>query len=379
MNKKKIALIGTDWATNDYRKENNAYGAITKYRLINPMESIQQEYDVTYFGKELMDTKQPAVNRMVDLFKEFDLVITKHVDNPSAVPLLCFASKHTGTPFVLDLDDNLWEVQRDNPGYRDYRPGSQRRQMVTLLASYAKAIFVSTEPLAEYIRELMLKTFNIKKDVHVLPNFINLNDFPANKSTNTDRIVIGWQGSTTHKNDLMIAMPALHKVMQENKNVYLEFLGGIKTEDVKEMFDGMHDVAERIAIKGGTPAWDNYPQLLSEQKWDIAIAPLQDNIFNQCKSHIKWLEYSVYSIPCIASKVYPYSESIQGTRTIENDVTGLLVKDDEWYDAITSLIENKEKLVALGKNSNSFVRDNWGVSNHGHKWIDAIEKSIAKN
>ena len=48
---------------------------------------------------------------------------------------------------------------------------------------------------------------------------------------------------------------------------------------------------------------------------DIAILPLKDDLFNRCKSAIKWVEYSSLGIPSVAVNIPPYSPEIEYSKT----------------------------------------------------------------
>jgi glycosyltransferase involved in cell wall biosynthesis len=50
---------------------------------------------------------------------------------------------------------------------------------------------------------------------------------------------------------------------------------------------------------------------------------------------------------------------LDGKEMIEDEVTGLLVKDNEWFNAFEDLILNKEKRLWLGENAYNYVKDTW--------------------
>ena len=53
-----------------------------------------------------------------------------------------------------------------------------------------------------------------------------------------------------------------------------------------------------------------FANYLVQQKCDIFIAPLLDNLFNRCKSQIKFLEYSVLGVAGVFSRLEPYKSVI---------------------------------------------------------------------
>ena len=376
----KILFIGTDSGNNDYRKKNNKAGGVSQYRLLNPMKELGQ-YQCDYIGSDFNDGSEGI--EMAQWYKQrvegYDLVISKIIDNPIAASGLRFITEHLGIPLVIDIDDNIWEVKEDNPAYEEYQKGSPKLGFASTYLSLADAVFTSTQPLADYIKNRFSNTKYGSDKIYVLPNCLDTKmfDFPKSE-TDEDKVVIGWQGSITHQNDLKMVMPAIKRLMKEYPNLYLELLGGITEKQLPVLFEGFsRNIIERIACKGGTLAYDTFPELLSQQKWDIAIAPVTEHLFNESKSHIKWMEYAMMRIPCVASNVYPYREAIQGTEVIVDESTGILAKKDEWYGKIKDLIENKRKREIIADNAYNFVISNWDISKHGHKWSKAIEEMIS--
>ena len=69
---------------------------------------------------------------------------------------------------------------------------------------------------------------------------------------------------------------------------------------------------------------------------DVAVVSLEDNLFNRCKSNIKWLEYSACGIAGVYSDLPPYNSCIR------HGQTGLLVGNrvQDWFQAIDTLVTN---------------------------------------
>lgn len=379
---KRIALIGTDWSQNEYRKENNKPGAISTYRLIYPMRYLKDYYDITYWGSDFSKAAEgkDQTEFFSEFMKDYDLVISKVTDNASAAASLRFYSQHFGVPLIVDIDDNIWEVKEDQPGYAVYHKGSQKLAIASTYVSYADAVFCSTKPLADYVKERMEKAHKLKMETYVLPNCVDPTDYNFPKaSIDPNKVVIGWQGSTTHNEDLKLAMPALARLMKEYDYLHIQLLGGVTNDHIGEMFKGFDErVLHRVTTLPGCEAFDQFPELLSKQAWDIAIAPITDEMFNHSKSHIKWMEYAMYEIPCVASNVYPYFAKVQGTDTIRDGITGLLATPDQWYEKLKFLIDHPETRQLIGRNAKEYVTDSWSIANHGEKWRKAIDTILAK-
>lgn len=368
----KVLGILTDWRHNEYRIKNDAYGAVSYYRIVKPLESVGQ----TWVGKK-WDAKRGDKNNeewYKELVQDWDIIITKHVDNPQAGAALGFMCQHFGKKLVVDLDDNLFEVKPDQPAWEQgYRPGGKARAYAGAFISQAAALIVSTEPLKEYYEKYLKEVFGLEKPIFVFPNYNDVADFrhiPEEK--HKDKIVIGWQGSTTHTKDLKMVVPALGNILNKYPNVHLEFLGGIPEKDVAYLFKDLEDnVYDRISIIGGHPAWDKYPELLASMKWDIGIAPLVNDEFNRGKSHIKWMEYAMYQIPCVASKVYPYSTNIKPK-------TGFLATNTkDWTYKLEKLIKNPGLRKDVGWKAYDYIEKNLQYKDHADEYQEILNKIYA--
>jgi glycosyltransferase involved in cell wall biosynthesis len=65
-------------------------------------------------------------------------------------------------------------------------------------------------------------------------------------------------------------------------------------------------------------------------------------------------------MPCVASKVYPYSEPIEGKDTIVHMKTGLFARSKrEWVKYLQLLIDNENLRRKIGENAYEYVTKNW--------------------
>lgn len=387
MRKIKVALIGTDWNQNEERRKNNQFGGVTYYRLYQPYKFAKEEFDIDFWNANMQ--KEAEGKKTEQFYNEFvsryDVVVTKMIDNPQAAIALVSACKQNGVVLIVDIDDNLFEVRPDQPGYETYYPGSQKRAFAQAYLSYADVIICSTKPLQEYLKEYFSK-FDFEdaeyQAIETFPNTIDLEEWDKipNSSKNQDKIVIGWTGSITHNADLEIIFPAIAHCLKKYKNVHFEIGGGLTLENQKKLIATIDLPPEdklKISFKGGTHSWDGYPGFLKSMQWDIGIIPVQDDPFNHSKSHIKWMEYSLCKIPSIASKVYPYYMPIDGVDTIIDGETGILAKDNEWIEKLEFMIENPAERERIAKNA-KVAMENWRAEKHIAKWV-AIIKGATKD
>ncbi len=374
----KIVFIDNSW---NHTKDGN-YSGVGYYRLVNPAKYIKK-YDVKVIGQDIKDLYEEKSDTLKNIIRDNDIIVTKAVDNPTACAQLGFYKDHYNKKLVVDLDDNYFEVRPDQPGYKWYYPGSQKRAFLSAYLSLADHITVSTKPLADYHKEYFKKIYKQDKPITILPNFNDLDEFRYRYKGNQNQrmIKIGWQGSTTHFSDLLMVMPAIKKIMAKYPNVWVDFMGGIEINQVRDLFGKFPDeMFRRVSIIGGTPSWLNYPWKLSKTKWDIGICPLIDDEFNRNKSHIKWMEYAAYKIPSVASKVYPYYEDILGIKTIQHGKTGFLAKTTgDWVKYLELLIQDAGLRQKIGEEAYADVRDNWQMRDHYQLYEDLFDKIICNS
>ncbi|QNT77941.1 glycosyltransferase [Entomobacter blattae] len=157
-----------------------------------------------------------------------------------------------------------------------------------------------------------------------------------------DHVVITYgSGTKTHNADFLTAAPALAEVMKKNPKVLLRIVGELGLPDI---FDDLKDQVEYIESK----VYSEYLNIFSRS--DIAIAPLEETLFNECKSNIKYIEASVFSIPSVCSPRQPFSQII---RQGEN---GFLAQShSEWVKALTLLVNDAELRRSMGEKAQETV------------------------
>jgi glycosyltransferase involved in cell wall biosynthesis len=371
---KKILFIRTDWGVSEFRRENDAYGGIGYYRIVKPAQALAEaypdEYEVTVWGKHvttLGDNPDVAYPR---IFRAFDLVICKEIDGVNASNMLAVA-QYYDKPLIIDIDDNVLAIRDDNPASEFYAKGKQDRYLKLALYQLAPGLTVSTDPLKKVLTPLNPK-------IDVLPNGCDPQDWEGLETKKHDDgfIRIGYAGGVSHNQDLELVKPAILEILRKYPNVRFEILGAYDKPAALQMLSEFADVSDRIQFFAGTPSWQGYPQALASMGWDIGIAPLIRDEFNESKSHIKWMEYSLLKIPTVASAVYPYKEFIQGTPVIEQGKTGFLVKTatpEYWVNYLSDLIEQPELRKQIGHQAYDAVTRNWAYSLHIHKWKRLID------
>lgn len=116
------------------------------------------------------------------------------------------------------------------------------------------------------------------------------------------------------------------------------------------------------------PASDvmNYVRELYEKRFQLIIAPLQDNVFNRCKSNIKLIECWSLGIPVIAQNLPLYSKYTDSVFTDANDLQNKIdetLKSENYY---RKTVQSNRKVVDYGDENSP---DGWWLEKNMAKWF----------
>lgn len=359
----KILMHYNDYAMNVNRKVADGYGGVGYYRIVKIGEQLQKVgLDVTVIGGQGFDKFGKTIEEKFDnIFREYDVFWSPYFYNgETASAMYAMRDKH-GKKVVIDLDDNYLDIPESNPLFSEFTFGKRNRAFLSTVLFFADYIITSTYPLKERMLEHFQTVHQTEKNITVIPNMNDVKDWNHEKALpNKDEIVIGYSGSTSHLDDLNMVLPVIVKLMKKYEHVRFEMVGLMPIETAKTFFKGIpQDIRERMGMIGATDMFSEYPEFLSKRKWDIGIAPLVDTPFTRSKSSIKWFEYSMYRIPVIASRVYPYFVDIKGRKTIQDGETGLLCRTPEWEAKLEKLITDADLRKKLGDNAFDYIQKHW--------------------
>lgn len=379
--RKKILAHYSDYGYTAERKKLNAYGPLGYYRIVKPAQQIK-DHDVTIVGNEI-NMWGVSVDKWKSIYDEFDVFWTGYFsEEVAASSLVYWRNNLKGKKFIIDIDDNYLDIPETNHLYDRFKRTKRDRAMLGTLLSFADAITVSTYPLKERIAQHMHDVYRMEKPIFVIPNMSDVDDWkvkPAPKFK--DKIVIGYAASNSHHDDIKMFAPALKKIMEMHPNVHFQAIGTVEKDKIPEYFRGFtQEMLDRIWLGRAESVFKKFPKVLAQQKWDIGIAPLVDSAFTRSKSHIKWMEYAMIGLPTVASRVYPYYMPIKGKKTIEDGVTGVLARPNEWVEKLDILIKDKKLRRQIGKNALQAVIDNWQYKNGTiGDTINEVVETIYKN
>ena len=261
---------------------------------------------------------------------------------------------------IIEMDDLLINTPPSNIHARCLE---EMRDGIIKSLKKSDAVTCTTPALRRHLTDYARKVF-------ILPNYIDMDIWRNGKEIEKkqkDKTVIAFTGTPTHVDDLKMITPAIKEILtRHGEKVEFRFWGCI-TDELKSM-DGVIFVKELI------PDYREYARTLRDSGIDIAVSPLEDNVFNECKSNIKFLEYSICKIPGIYSNITPYANSII------NGETGIICDDDtdSWYKAMVKLIEERDVRNQIAENAYKEVLEKYTLEANAYKWYDLYKTLVDK-
>lgn len=288
-----------------------------------------------------------------------DVVVWMGLHTPYTLRLFKDMKSKHGKPFITEIDDYIFSIPASNIASTVYAPGTGLTQILIEQMKSSDALVVSTPYLADLYRKMA-------KRIHVVENCIDLPLWPRSASPANSRggITIGWMGGGTHEDDFRVVEPAIREIQEKFKETKFTFVSGGFKPDFLGGIPRLKWIHDFRSI-------DKYPKWISRFGFDIGIAPLQDNNFNRGKSNLRWLEYAALGIPCVASPLPHFKESIK------NGSTGFLANSTEdWVNYISRLVIAPELRDTIGIAARQEVKDKWSLKSLGLRYKTVIEDML---
>jgi glycosyltransferase involved in cell wall biosynthesis len=244
---------------------------------------------------------------------------------------------------IYELDDNMWDVHASNFRARLEHSPVLLDAVEQALASSHLTI-ASTEPLAELVRPF-------QPNVRVVKNRIDarLLDLPDRRP---QRITVGWAGGDSHLDDLRLVQKQLQRFLRRNPQVEFHCVGT--------------DFRTLLKLPGRSTGWLDLWDYYRALDFHVGVAPLTRSRFNDCKSHIKALEYAARGIPVVASDEPPYRDFVL------DGVTGYLVRDEhEWGARLYELVRNHRLREEMGRKAREVAAE-WTIQRGWPEWEAAF-------
>ncbi|KTT43760.1 O-antigen biosynthesis protein, partial [Pseudomonas oryzihabitans] len=234
-------------------------------------------------------------------------------------------------PFmVFELDDYFPNLPLKSV-YRSSIPKDVLKAMRQAIASCDRLV-VSTPALGAALA-------GMSDDIRVVPNFLPTSWWGQCRSQRrrSRKPRVGWGGGISHTGDLELIVDVVEALSDEVDWVFF----GMCPDRLRPFVHEFH---------AGVPI-ERYPAKLASLDLDLAIAPLEDNLFNRCKTNLRLLEYGACGFPVICSDIEPFRGDLPVTR-VRN-------RFKDWCDAIRSHLADLDATARHGDLLREQVLGQW--------------------
>lgn len=317
-----------------------------QYRVVEPLDWLQHESKAETCLVNPVSKKSRRLLTPLDIARaKPDRVLLQHSIGDADIANMRSIRAQCPETFIIQLMDDLSsDLPRSHPAYVQGQRESHGRTLEAL--SLSDRLLVSTQPLADYYRAFC-------GDVRVVPNALDARAWGGHfrPAPQRSRLRVGWAGAAQHLGDLKLIQTVIAELANEVDLVFM----GMCPNEIRPFIKEFHSFV----------SYKDYPAKLASLDLDIALAPLEDNPFNACKSNLRLLEYGAMGWPVVCSDVYPF-------RTSSPPVTHVSDDAGQWLMAIRALIDNHALRAQQGKALNDWLTSHYWLEHQADTWYSAI-------
>ncbi|WP_177337014.1 glycosyltransferase [Pseudomonas sp. NBRC 111131] len=303
------------------------------YRCL--LQSQQYQKNLVYSGR----TEILKLVRAVFNCKE--LIFSRPEKNETAFYLIELA-KNIGVKVTLDYDDLLLPEHAEYLGHVRSSDGTSieeaRKSLInkSSFLLYADAFRCSTPLIAKAMQHLS-KPIDVYKNKILGKMVLPKQHCAARLSDINQRKIklLYLSGTATHKKDFSIIQGPLLKLAQEFPDQFeITFLGNTGSNiGPISLYNSHVKIISRVEFS-------EMLKVISEH--DLALAPLEDTIFNNAKSNIKFIECGSQGVPVLASPRDEFRSAIS-----HNSNGWLCESQTDWYHQLRKLIKDRSQILRV--------------------------------
>lgn len=322
-----------------------------RYRAFNMAEAVNQHLSGVSASWFYASDRQA----LAAVAAEVEVLVVCRAQFTAELAGLVALARANGARIIYDTDDLIFDVHFTQTLIQTidtYNASSPATKEATwnhwfgLIGRHGAALELADEAIAtnEYLAERIKHFIDIP--THVVPNFMGNDQCDYSKSLVRRRELLGgrrdefldvgyFSGTPTHNKDFSIASGAVARLMRRDPRIRLRLVGFLNVSNSE--LAGLEDRIVRTPLV----SYLELQRLIAMT--EVNIAPLQDNVFTNCKSELKYFDAGAVAVPTLASPTYTMSQAI------DSGDTGLLVPDDHWEDALGLVVSDYDSVgVEMG-------------------------------
>jgi len=336
-----------------------------RYRVFNMVEALAADPAIDTSASWFHRGDLMWMDRFVD---RADALVICRARYDAALARLLARARARGLPVLFDVDDLIFDPDHVHlvADAIDWDPEAEAT-WETLFARTARigatlrlcdGVITTNRFLADRVEHYApgLRT-------HVIPNFLNREQqalsrvlFEAKRASGFERdgrVHLGYfSGTATHNRDFAVAASALVRLLRRHPRLVLRVVGALALPD--ELLRH-RDRIERHGLQD----FLNLQRLVAEV--EINVAPLQDNLFTNCKSELKYFEAAICGTLTVASPTFALE------RAIRDGENGILARAYEWetqMETALAIVHEPARYAAIAERAFTQTEAAYGWDRH---------------
>ncbi|MDB5318287.1 MAG: hypothetical protein JWO24_4131 [Rhodospirillales bacterium] len=314
-----------------YTEPDNSTFRYRCYNMVQTVNSVSEDTGAAWFCRA-------DGERLARVADAADVLILGRVRYDTPVAQLVARARAGGARILFDVDDLVCDIRHIelvmNSLDQDTGAGGNWDYWFSYIGRMAAALRLCDGAITTnaFLGEQIARASGLP--VAIVPNYLNREQEAVSRAivsakrdsnwTRDGRIHIGYfSGSPSHARDFAIVAPSLAALLAEDPRVVVRLAGMLDPHPALERWH------HRVEVHPFT-------DFLSLQRLvgstEISLTPLQDNVFTNSKSELKYFEAAAVATLTIASPTFTFRQAIAEGRT------GLLANELEWGDKIRQAI-----------------------------------------
>ena len=243
---------------------------------------------------------------------------------------------------IYDFDDAVWlpNFAANNAKFAFLKSYGH----VVKLCKYAYRVSVGNDYLADHAKQY-------NSSVVVNPTTIDTDNYHNKiKDQRSEKFVIGWTGTHSTLRYLTGMLPVFKKLEEE-----FDFtLMIISDQDPGFKLKSLQFVK-----------WNKDTEIDDLLKFNIGLMPLSQDKWANGKCGFKALQYMSLGVPALVSPIGV------NTKIVDHGLNGFICDSlEEWEQTLRDCLVDREKVVAVAKNSRKKIEDYYSVKSNNNNFVN---------
>lgn len=344
-----LYLSNTRFAKTPYRDGS------TRYRCYHYAEELLRHRHVADVGV-IEDTDPQIIER-------YDAVVVLRPTLDRRLERILDACRDARVTLVADFDDLIF-----NPEFASASPIVLNRQATVeqIQSVYQRhldalqcfdKVTVATQELAWKVKDVAPHAQVLHLANGLSRFWLDYNRHVSKPDTDSCRDIIYMPGTRSHDLDFSEVQSVLAQTVNSSAKLRCKIIGALEVDS--NLFD------EDKLLRGSWIDYFSLPKAIADSY--VSIAPLAQTAFNQCKSHIKFIESAAFGTPVICSNCPDASQ---------HQVDGLSIVNsaEEWTEQLQRY-NDPEYYQHCSDALQTYARKHCMAQNSVSKFIELIENS----